>query len=60
MVVLKTVMLLIAGLLSVPAVRHVMREMQPVKVKANSRPSRPQAMRRLRQDPRTGIYYPEN
>jgi hypothetical protein len=60
MVVLKTVVLLIAGLLSILAVRHVMREMQPVKVKSNTRSSRPQAMRRLRQDPRTGVYYPEN
>jgi hypothetical protein len=35
------------------------RDMQPVRVKAN-RPNRhPQQARRLRQDPRTGIYYPE-
>ncbi|WP_373502588.1 hypothetical protein [Aestuariivirga sp.] len=59
MLVLKAVTVLIAGLLSLLAVRHVMREMQAVKVKATTRQARPQQMRRLRQDPRTGIYYPE-
>ena len=58
MVVLKAVTLLVAGLLSLLALRHVMREMQAVRVKATTRPLRPQQMRRLRQDPRTGIYYP--
>ena len=37
----------------------MVRNMQPVRVKAN-RPNRhPQQVRRLRQDPRTGVYYPE-
>jgi hypothetical protein len=60
MVVLKTVMLVIAGLMSLLALRHVMREMQAVKVKARSHDRHPQQLRRLRQDPRTGIYYPES
>ena len=41
MLVLKAVTILIAGLLSLLAVRHVMREMQAVKVKATTvRPGR--------------------
>ena len=60
MVILKLVVMLVAGLLSLLALRLVMREMQAVKVKADARPRRAQQMRRLRQDPRTGIYYPEN
>jgi hypothetical protein len=61
MLILKTIMFLIAGLLSVLAMRHVMREMEAAKARAKVRPSqRPQHMRRLRQDPRTGVYYPEN
>lgn len=60
MVVVKFVLMIVAGLVSLLAVRHVMREMQAVKVRANRRPSHQHGIRRLRQDPRTGIYYPEN
>jgi hypothetical protein len=59
MVVLKALTVLIAGILSILTVRHVMREMQAVKVRARQ-PERPRSHIRLRQDPRTGIYYPEN
>ena len=52
--------MVVAGLLSLLALRHVMREMQAVKVKAKMQPQARQQMRRLRQDPRTGIYYPED
>ena len=60
MVILKIVLMLVAGLLSLLALRLVMREKQAVKVRANVRPQPRHDMRRLRQDPRTGIYYPEN
>ena len=60
MVVVKFVLMIVAGLVSLLAVRHVMREMQAVKVKASHRQARPQGIRRLRQDPRTGVYYPED
>ena len=61
MVVLKAITVLVAGLLSFLAIRQVMREMQAVKVRANtSHTPRPQDRVRLRQDPRTGVYYPEN
>jgi len=60
MVVLKLLSLLVAAALSLFFIRLMMvRNMQPVRVRAN-RPNRhPQQMRRLRQDPRTGVYYPE-
>ena len=60
MVVLKLLSLLVAALVSFFVIKLMMgREMQPVRVRANRRPQNPQAVRRLRQDPRTGIYYPE-
>jgi hypothetical protein len=60
MVVLKLLSLLAAALLSYFAIKMLMvRDMQPVRVKANRQTRQPQQMRRLRQDPRTGIYYPE-
>lgn len=57
MVVLKALAVLVAALLSVLAVGHMVRQMQAVKVKARSQAPR-QQVRRLRQDPRTGVYYP--
>ncbi len=60
MVVLKLLSLLAAALLSYFAIKMLMvRDVQPVRVKANRQTRPPQQMRRLRQDPRTGIYYPE-
>ena len=60
MVVLKLLSLLAAAVVSFFVIKMMMgRDMQPVRVKAN-RPNRhPQQVRRLRQDPRTGVYYPE-
>ena len=60
MVVLKLLSLLAVALLSFFAIKMLMtRDMQPARVKANRQNRQPQHMRRLRQDPRTGIYYPE-
>ena len=59
MVVLKALSVLLAGLLSLVALGFMVREMQAVKVKARTRQTGTPQMRRLRQDPRTGIYYPE-
>lgn len=60
MVVLKLLSLLAVAVLSFFVVKLLMvRDMQPMRVKANRPNRRPQQMRRLRQDPRTGIYYPE-
>jgi hypothetical protein len=60
MVALKALSLVVAGILSLLAVGFMVREMQAVKVKARTRPTSPREMRRLRQDPRTGVYYPED
>jgi hypothetical protein len=60
MVALKALSLVVAGLMSLLAVGFMVREMQAVKVKANTRRSPQPQTRRLRQDPRTGIYYPES
>ena len=60
MVVLKLLSLLAAALVSFFVIKMMMgRDLQPVRVKANRQNRQPQQMRRLRQDPRTGIYYPE-
>ncbi len=59
MVVLKALSLALVGLLSLLAMGFMLREMQAVKVKARARQPGPQRLRRLRQDPRTGVYYPE-
>ena len=61
MVLLKLVTVLVVGVLSLLALRHVMRQVDAAKVRVRaSRPQQPRAMTRLRQDPRTGIYYPES
>ena len=59
MVVLKLLSYVVAALLSYFAIKMMMRETQAVRVKATTRRTGPQQPRRLRQDPRTGIYYPE-
>ena len=60
MVVLKVLFLVAAAVLSLVAIRFMMRETQAVKVKARAhRPQHARHLRRLRQDPRTGVYYPE-
>jgi pseudouridine-5'-phosphate glycosidase len=60
MVLLKAVTVIAAGVLSMLALRQILHslEAQKVRVKASQQPPRP--MTRLRQDPRTGVYYPEN
>ena len=60
MVVLKLLSLLAAAVLSFFVIKLMMqRDLEPVRVKANRQQRHPQQGRRLRQDPRTGIYYPE-
>lgn len=59
MVVLKALTVIVFGVLSLLALRHVMRQVEAARVKVRASRSRdPRAMQRLRQDPRTGIYYP--
>ena len=60
MVVLKLLSLLAAAVLSFFVIKMLMvRDMQPVRVKANRQQRHPAQVRRLRQDPRSGVYYPE-
>jgi hypothetical protein len=61
MFVLKAVTVIAAGFLTLLALRYVMRELEAAKVRVRTRqPQPPRSMTRLRQDPRTGIYYPED
>ncbi len=60
MVLLRAVTVILAGVLTLIAVRRVMGELSAAKARVNTKPSSaPRATTRLRQDPRTGIYYPE-
>jgi hypothetical protein len=59
MVILKALAVLAAGLMSVLAIGLAMRQMQAAKARVRSRRPTPRGHVRLRQDPRTGIYYPE-
>ena len=55
----KTVSILLAGVLAVVTARQLLGAWQ--QAKARVRPQRdPRRVTKLRQDPRTGIYYPEN
>ena len=54
----KTVSILLAGVLAVAALRRLMGALEAAK--AQVKPVRnPPPLTRLRQDPRTGVYYPE-
>lgn len=61
MVVLKVLSLIAAAVLSFLTVHLMLRDMQAkaVRVKAAAPRHRQPQARRLRQDPRTGVYYPE-
>ena len=56
MLFLKTVALIVAGVWILFALSRMMGELKTVKVQAKPDPRRPV---RLRQDPRTGVYHPE-
>jgi hypothetical protein len=56
---LKLLTLLVAGVLTVVTVRRVMQQMAAARIKAKADRPAPRAVTRLRQDPKTGVYYPE-
>jgi hypothetical protein len=57
---LKALTITVAGILTAAAIKQVMDALNAAKVKvAVKRRVDPRAVTRLRQDPRTGIYYPE-
>lgn len=56
--VVKALMLAAVAFLTLFAMLFVMRQTQAAKVRVQARdPRRQPALRRLRQDPRTGVYY---
>ena len=59
MVVLKVLTVVVFGVLTLLAFRHMMRQVEAARVRVRAKAQRhPRAMQRLRQDPRTGVYYP--
>lgn len=61
MFVLKAVTVIVAGLLTARLVKHLMGELEAAKARVRVRPAKSATpVTRLRQDPRSGIYYPEN
>lgn len=55
----KTVAVLLAGVLTIVTLRRIMAAIEAAK--AQVKPvQNPPPLTRLRQDPRTGVYYPEN
>ena len=58
---IKLLAVVVAGVLTVLTIRRVMQQLSAARVKAKvERPAQPRAVTRLRQDPRTGVYYPES
>jgi hypothetical protein len=57
---LKALTIAVAGILTAAVIKQVMDSLNAAKAKvAVKRRVDPRAVTRLRQDPRTGIYYPE-
>lgn len=57
---LKALTIAVAGILTAAAIKQLMDGLNAAKAKvAVKRNPDPRAVTRLRQDPRTGIYYPE-
>jgi hypothetical protein len=57
---LKALTIAVAGILTAAAIKQFMDGLNAAKARvAAKRPMDPRAVTRLRQDPKTGIYYPE-
>ncbi len=57
---LKALTIAVAGILTAAALKQLMDGLNAAKAKvAARRPADPRKVTRLRQDPRTGIYYPD-
>ena len=60
MLTLKAITVVVAGVLTILAVRQIMNQLEAAKARVRSNAShRQRPVTRLRQDPRTGVYYPE-
>ena len=57
---LKALTIAVAGILTAAAIKQVMDGLNAAKARVVAkRPADPRAVTRLRQDPKTGVYYPE-
>ena len=60
MLVVRALTMLVAGALTIFALKRMMTSLDAAKVRVKPRQAnRPRNTTRLRQDPRTGVYYPE-
>ena len=60
MIFLKAITVVVAGLLTLVAVKQMVGQLTAARARARVQPARrPDSVTRLRQDPRSGIYYPE-
>lgn len=59
MLVVKAVTYILAAVVSILAVKYVMGGWQSARVPVKSSEAKHRAVKRLRQDPRTGVYFPE-
>jgi hypothetical protein len=58
---LKLLTIVVAGVLTVVTLKRVFQELEARKARVMTRnPDPPRAVTRLRQDPDTGVYYPES
>jgi hypothetical protein len=58
---LKLLTIVIAGVLTVATLKRVFQEIEAKRARVMSRnPDPSRSVTRLRQDPRTGVYYPES
>jgi hypothetical protein len=58
MLFVKVVTVIVVGVLTVLTARRLMSEMNAAR--ARVKPRQPNTVTKLRQDPSTGIYYPDN
>ncbi len=59
MLLVKVVTVVIAGVLTALTARRLLSEMNAAKARVNAKAQRqPASITKLRQDPRTGVYYP--
>ncbi len=56
---LKVLLVVTAGVFTVMVLRHIISGLQAAKARVKVKRQDPRAVKRLRQDPRTGVYYPE-
>ena len=58
---LKVLTIVVAGVLTIITLKRVFQGLKSVQARVKARnPERPQGVTRLKQDPKTGVYYPES